>query len=96
MIRYMILMICLLFLLDLKSDGNSIKAVTAGIGDAVKADEEEHLDELIEIAAKESLKMISFTITEKGYACTDISRKCTSIYEKDIDAGPENLPQLWV
>ena len=47
----------------LKSDGNSIKAVTAGIADAVKADKD-HLDTLLEIASKESLKMISFTITE--------------------------------
>ncbi|MBP3808092.1 MAG: mannitol dehydrogenase family protein [Eubacterium sp.] len=72
----------------LKSDGNSIKAVTAGIADAVKADKD-HLDTLLEIASKESLKMISFTITEKGYQCTDISGDTLPFIDADITAGPD-------
>ena len=72
----------------LKSDGNSIKKVTAGIGAAIKADRD-NLNSLKEIACKQSLKMISFTITEKGYACTDISGKILPWVEADITAGPE-------
>ena len=74
----------------LKSDGNSTKTVTAGIGDAIKADEE-GMKKLINIAAKDSLKMISFTITEKGYACTDISGNTLPWVEADIAAGPEEV-----
>ena len=72
----------------LKPDGNSVKKVTAGIADAVKADND-HLDELLAIASKESLKMISFTITEKGYACTDISGNTLPFVEEDITNGPK-------
>ncbi len=71
----------------LRSDGNSEKKVTAGIASAIKADEN-HLKELMEIAAKESLQLISFTITEKGYACTDISGNVLSVIDADITAGP--------
>ena len=71
----------------LRADGNSDKRVTAGIGDAVIADIE-HLEKLKKIAASVSLKMISFTITEKGYACTDISGKTLGFIEADIEAGP--------
>ena len=73
----------------LRADGNSDKRVTAGIGAAIKADSE-HMDELKKIAAAPSLKMISFTITEKGYACTDISGNILSFIETDISNGPDN------
>ena len=72
----------------LKPDGNSVKRVTAGIAAAIKADNE-HLAELHQIASKDSLKMISFTITEKGYACTDISGNTLPFVETDIARGPE-------
>ena len=72
----------------LKSDGNCIKKVTAGIGAAVKADKD-NMKSLEELASKPSLKMISFTITEKGYACTDISGNVLPWVVADITAGPE-------
>ena len=71
----------------LRPDGKSEKKVTAGIGAALPADAE-HFDELKRIASAESLKMVSFTITEKGYACTDISGNILPFVEKDIVDGP--------
>lgn len=73
----------------LKPDGNSVKKVAAGIGAAIKADKN-HLGELMEIAAKKSLQLISFTITEKGYACTDIAGNILPQIETDVVAGPES------
>ncbi len=73
----------------LRPDGKSDKAVTAGIGAALAADTE-HFEELKRIAAAPSLKMVSFTITEKGYACTDISGNILPFVEKDIEEGPQN------
>ena len=70
----------------LRADGNSDKRVTAGIGDAIVADKD-HMDKLKKIAGAPSLKMISFTITEKGYACTDISGNILGFIEKDIENG---------
>ena len=72
----------------LKADGESIKKVTAGIGDAIKVDYD-GFEKLKSYAASDSLQMISFTITEKGYACTDISGKVLRWIENDLDAGPE-------
>ena len=71
----------------LKPDGNSVKKVTAGIGDSIKSDEV-GFKKLLEIASEESLKMISFTITEKGYACTDIAGNTLPMIDADIKAGP--------
>ena len=45
------------------------------------------MDKLKKIAGAPSLKMISFTITEKGYACTDISGNILGFIEKDIENG---------
>ena len=74
----------------LKADGNSVKKVTAGIAGSVKADED-HFAEVMELARKESLQMISFTITEKGYACVDIEGKMLPMIEKDIVNGPKKV-----
>ena len=71
----------------LRSDGNSEKKVTAGIGDAIKASGE-GLESLKKIAANSSLQLISFTITEKGYACTDLEGNVFSFVQTDIEAGP--------
>ncbi len=74
----------------LRADGNSDKRVTAGIGGAIKADAA-HMDELMRIASRDSLQLISFTITEKGYACTDISGNVLPVIESDIISGPAGV-----
>ena len=73
----------------LRSDGNSEKKVTAGIGDAIKA-AGEGLERLKKIAANSSLQLISFTITEKGYACTDLEGNVFSFVQTDVEAGPSS------
>ena len=59
--------------------------VLAGIAEGVKADD---FWRLKEIAENPSLKMISFTITEKGYATSDVNGKLLPVVESDIANGP--------
>ncbi|MGN0162477.1 MAG: mannitol dehydrogenase family protein [Candidatus Ornithomonoglobus sp.] len=66
-------------------DGELDTEVLAGIAEGVKAND---YDRLYRIAAAPSLKMISLTITEKGYAVTDVHGKLTSVAASDIEAGP--------
>lgn len=60
--------------------------VLAGIADGIKAND---YAKLFEIAEKPSLKMISFTITEKGYAVTDVNGELIGIVKSDIENGPD-------
>lgn len=61
--------------------------VLAGIAEGVKASD---LDYLKEISAKPSLKMISYTITEKGYAVTGTGGALTALAAADIENGPSS------
>lgn len=72
----------------LRSDGKSDKRVTAGIVDAIKTDADGMI-KLRKIVQKPSLQMISFTITEKGYAFSDIEGNIPVLVKSDIKAGPE-------
>lgn len=60
--------------------------VLAGITEGIKASD---YARLYEIAEKPSLKMISSTITEKGYAVTDVNGELINIVKSDIENGPE-------
>lgn len=60
--------------------------VLAGISEGIKATDYERL---YKIAVNPSLKMISFTITEKGYAVKDAGGKIMGIVAADIEAGPK-------
>lgn len=73
-------------LVTLKSDGNIEKRIIASIAETVKADcsLSREWARLREIFTNPSLQMVSYTITEKGYA-TD-----TSLFQNDMAAGPEN------
>lgn len=61
--------------------------VLAGVADSVKSNEYE---KLCNIFAKPSLKMVSYTITEKGYAIKDASGFLTDIVNKDIANGTDS------
>lgn len=67
------------------ADSTLEKEVLAGIAESVKATD---YDRLYEIAQNPSLKMISFTITEKGYAVTDVHGELMGIVAADIEEGP--------
>lgn len=58
--------------------------VLAGIADSVKSNE---YDKLRSIFAKPSLKMVSFTITEKGYAIYNSANELLDIVKNDIKNG---------
>ena len=59
-------------LVSLRADGTVEKKVVASVTEALKADEQfSDWSRLIEIFSNPSLQMVSFTITEKGYAVND-------------------------
>lgn len=60
--------------------------VLAGISEGIKATD---YDRLYDIAVQPSLKMISFTITEKGYAVTGADGELMGIVKADIEEGPD-------
>lgn len=74
----------------LKPSGDTESKVIASICEAVRADSSDvaSYGRLKEIFIKESLQMISFTITEKGYSLKNIDGKLLPVVIKDIDNGP--------
>ncbi len=77
---------------DLKPDGNTGYEIIGNITEAVAAnyDIEENINRLNEIASNPSLQIISFTITEKGYALRDADGKLFESAEKDMENGPSH------
>ena len=60
----------------------------ASIAKGIVAAQPEGLEELRGIFRKESLQMLSFTITEKGYALRDMKGELTAMATADIENGP--------
>ncbi len=60
--------------------------VLAGIAESVKADDHEKLRAMAE---SPSLQLLSFIITEKGYAVSDTEGRLFSVVESDIENGPD-------
>lgn len=80
----------LTLLVGLRRSGDKYLRVIGSVVDAVSAVGEKQKD-LAEIAVKPSLQMISFTITEKGYAIRGLDRGILPMVEADIKAGPQNI-----
>lgn len=78
-------------LVTLKSDGSVEKTVVSSIIEALTVDRanEKDMNRLKEIFAADSLKMVSFTITEKGYSLRNGQGKLLADVEKDFEVGPE-------
>ncbi len=80
----------LTLLVRLNANGNMEKEVIAGVSKAVKVDgSEENFAKMAEIFENPSLQMISFTITEKGYALWKPDGELLDIIKKDIENGTE-------
>lgn len=81
----------LVLAVTLKSDGSTKKQVLGSLTEAIKAqsDNRENWDRLKEIFVNPGLQMISFTITEKGYALTDSEGSFFPFIQADINNGPE-------
>ena len=77
-------------LVTLMPDGRLEKTVVGTVAGGLRADPAypEDYERLKEIFRNPSLQLITFTITEKGYALTGIDGSYTAMAEADFAAGP--------
>ena len=77
-------------LVTLKADGNIEKTVVGSVVESRILDSENDAEysRLKEIFAKDSLQMVSFTITEKGYSLVDGKGQYLKAVEEDFVNGP--------
>ena len=73
-----------------KADGTLESAVFGSVADAVFDSAEAPSQELRKAFESQSLQLVTFSITEKGYALTDGEGNLTASVAKDVAAGPEN------
>ena len=71
----------------LHADGRQDKKIIGSLTEAIKAPEE--ISRLKEIFRNKDLQLVSFTITEKGYALHDTSGNYLNYVKSDIENGPE-------
>lgn len=81
----------LVLAVTLKADGSTEKAVLGSLTEAIKAQaaDESQWSRLKEIFRNPGLQIISFTITEKGYALKGADGTYFPFIQADIDNGPE-------
>ena len=77
-------------LVTLMPDGRLDKTIVGTVAGGLRDDPAfpEDYERLCEIFRSPSLQMITFTITEKGYALTGVDGKITPAAEEDFIAGP--------
>ena len=77
-------------LVSLKSDGSNSREVIGSIADSINADFRDvgEMEKLKALFRQPSLQMVSFTITEKGYALHDMQGGLLPAVENDIRQGP--------
>lgn len=76
----------------LKADGKSEKRIIASLSEAIKGTPlfKEDFNRLKEIFKNRDLQMVSYTITEKGYALKGIDGGFFPFIIKDLENGPDN------
>ena len=76
----------------LKADGSVVKEIVASIADYVKGDmnDDSCKKRLVQIAKNPGLRMMSFTITEKGYALRNMAGELLGVVKEDMANGPAN------
>ena len=81
----------LTLMVTLLPDGSTEKRVQAGIAEGIRADlsDEAAAARLREIFRDPGLQMVSFTITEKGYALRDMAGQFFPFVTKDLENGPD-------
>ncbi|MGN0355046.1 MAG: mannitol dehydrogenase family protein [Muricoprocola sp.] len=81
----------LVLAVTLKADGSTDKRVLGSLTEAIKAQSAvpSQWNRLKEIFADKTLQMISFTITEKGYALKGANGQYFPFIQADIENGPE-------
>lgn len=80
----------LALVVTLKPDGTTANRVVASLSEGVRADaaNASEFARLKEIFTNEALQMCTFTITEKGYALTNMDGSFFPVVQQDIEAGP--------
>lgn len=75
---------------SLMADGSVKSEILASVCEALKADcsDADQMKRFYQIAVSPSLQMISFTITEKGYAVKDTKGELMAVVKEDIKNGP--------
>lgn len=78
-------------MVSLKPDGGTDMEVIASIARGLKADSASKKDwgELCRVFQSPSLQMVSYTITEKGYALKNMKGETLPVVLADIENGPE-------
>ncbi len=78
-------------LVGLRADGTMRKEIIASVADSltVNLDNPQDREKLKKIFRNPSLQIVSYTITEKGYALKDIQDNYLPLVEADFTAGPE-------
>ena len=78
-------------MVSLKPDGTTDKAVIASIARGIRADSgnKAEWDALRKIFVNPSLQMMSYTITEKGYALRDMKGELLPVVVEDLANGPD-------
>lgn len=81
----------LTMLVLMKANGEFEKTVIGSVADSLTTDQgkPENFARLTEVFEKESLQMVSFTITEKGYAVTASNGDYLDIIKQDFENGAE-------
>ena len=79
-------------LVTLKANGTIEKTVIGSLAESLTVDRHDADDwgRLKEIFARDTLQMVSFTITEKGYSITSPDGAFRADVKADFEAGPEN------
>jgi len=82
----------LTLLVSLNADGTTANSVVASVAEGVKANlsDDKNAKRLKDIFENPSLQMISFTITEKGYALTNVNGDVFPFVTKDFENGPKS------
>ena len=78
-------------LVTLKADGNVAKTLVGSVAESCILDSErpQEFERLQEIFRKDSLQMVSFTITEKGYSLVDGKGQMLAAVVADFANGPQ-------
>lgn len=81
---------------DLASTGKIGFEIIGSIADAICAntDNEEDISRLTQIACSSSLQLISFTVTEKGYALRGMDGEYFPLVQQDLIKGPKYAKHL--
>ncbi len=84
-------------LVTLKADGSVDKTIVGSIMESCILDSEDDAEygRLKEIFTKDSLQMVTFTITEKGYSLVNGKGETLPAVEADFAAGPQK-PQSYI